>query len=167
MNPLLPNVMRGRCLDTHKTIWFDSSKGSCLSLLGAKGGSMRLFPRSRPFLSLAFRGYREYLETDEGTKNSGNSTDLFKLIAKFDPMLREYKNRIDSKELAHHYLSHDIQNELITIMSNTGSKITDKLNSENACLTLVAWPSRGKERRRKEDESEEEMDNMAEEDMAE
>ncbi|GFT68190.1 uncharacterized protein TNCV_373241 [Trichonephila clavipes] len=49
-----------------------------------------------------------------------------------------------------------------------GSKITDKLNSENALLTLVAWPSRGDERRRKEDESEEEMDNMAEqEDMAE
>ncbi|GFV21817.1 TTF-type domain-containing protein [Trichonephila clavipes] len=69
--------------------------------------------------SLAFRGHRESLKTDEGTKNSGNSIDLFKLIAKYGPMLWEYKNRIESKQVPHHYLSHDIQNELITIMSNS------------------------------------------------
>ncbi|GFS59649.1 hypothetical protein TNCV_1795401 [Trichonephila clavipes] len=34
-------------LGTHKIMLFEPSEGSCLSLLGAKGGSMRLFPRSR------------------------------------------------------------------------------------------------------------------------
>ncbi|GFY23856.1 TTF-type domain-containing protein [Trichonephila clavipes] len=71
------------------------------------------------YRNLTFRGHRESLKTDEDTKNSGNFIDLSKLISKCDPTLREHTNRIDNKQLAHHYLNHDIQNELITIMSNT------------------------------------------------
>lgn len=69
--------------------------------------------------NMAFRGHRESLKTDENTKNSGNFIDLFKLMSKYDPTLQKHINRINSKQLAHHYLSHDIQNELITLMSNT------------------------------------------------
>lgn len=68
--------------------------------------------------NLAFRGHRESLKTgDESSlRNSGNFIDLFKLISKYDPTLREHMRRINNEQLAHHYLSHDIQNELIILM---------------------------------------------------
>lgn len=69
--------------------------------------------------NLAFRGHRESLKRGDGIKNSGNFIDLFKLISKFDPTLREHMKRISDKQLSHHYLSHDIQNELIILMSKT------------------------------------------------
>ncbi|GFT33005.1 TTF-type domain-containing protein [Trichonephila clavipes] len=68
--------------------------------------------------NLVFRGHRESFKTDEDTKNSGNFIDLFKLISKYDPKLRKHINPSDNKQLVHHYVSHDIQSELITIMSN-------------------------------------------------
>lgn len=76
--------------------------------------------------NLALRGHRESLKTgDESSgRNSGNFIDLFKLISKYDPTLREHMKRINDKQLAHHYLSHDIQNELITLMSQT---VTDEV----------------------------------------
>ena len=69
--------------------------------------------------NLKFRGHRESLKTGDGIKNSGIFIDLFKLISKFDPTLREHMKRISDKQLSHHYLSHDIQNELIILMSKT------------------------------------------------
>ncbi|KAH9643689.1 hypothetical protein HF086_001799 [Spodoptera exigua] len=69
--------------------------------------------------NLVFRCHRESLKTGDGIKNSGNFIDLFKLISKFDPNLREHMKRISDKQLSHHYLSHDIQNELIILMSKT------------------------------------------------
>lgn len=69
--------------------------------------------------NLAFRGHRESLKTGDDTRNSGNFIDLFKLISKFDPTLREHMRRISDKQIVHHYLSHDIQNELMTLMSKT------------------------------------------------
>lgn len=74
--------------------------------------------------NLAFRGHRETIKTDGDFRNSGNFIDLFRLISKFDPTLREHMRRITDKQLAHHYLSHDIQNELITLMSKT---VTDEV----------------------------------------
>lgn len=74
--------------------------------------------------NLAFRGHRESLKIGDDSGNSGNFIDLFKLISKYDPTLREHMKRINDKQLAHHYLSHDIQNELITLMSKT---ITDEV----------------------------------------
>ncbi|XP_069963873.1 zinc finger MYM-type protein 1-like [Bactrocera oleae] len=68
------------------------------------------------------RGHRESLKTGDGIKNSGNFIDLFKLISKFDPTLREHMKRISDKQLSHYYLSHDIQNELIILMSKTVAK---------------------------------------------
>ncbi|GFT77934.1 hypothetical protein TNCV_788581 [Trichonephila clavipes] len=64
-------------------------------------------------------------------------------------------------------------NDCLMSFASSGSlKNLVSLYLYNTAVTMstvkVAWPSRGEERRRKEDESEEEMDNMAErEDMAE
>ncbi|GFU49712.1 TTF-type domain-containing protein [Trichonephila clavipes] len=52
-------------------------------------------------------------------KHSGNFIDLFKLLSKYDLTLREPKQRINEKQLTQHYLSHDIQNELISLMSKS------------------------------------------------
>lgn len=68
---------------------------------------------------LLFRGHSETLKTDNGIGNSGNFLDSFTLISKSDPTLREHMKRINDKQLAHHDLSHDKQNELIKFMSKT------------------------------------------------
>lgn len=44
--------------------------------------------------NLAFRDHREAIKTDGDFRNSGNFIDLFKLISKFDPTLREHMRRI-------------------------------------------------------------------------
>lgn len=70
--------------------------------------------------NLAFRGHRESFSSSEGLdlkNNSGNFMDIFKLIAKYDVTLSEHLRRINDKEIRDHYLSPEIQNELITLMS--------------------------------------------------
>ncbi|GFW66528.1 zinc finger MYM-type protein 1 [Trichonephila clavipes] len=52
-------------------------------------------------------------------RHSGNFIDLFKLLSKYDLTLREHMQRINEKQLTQHYLSHDIQNELIALMSKS------------------------------------------------
>jgi len=66
--------------------------------------------------NLAFRGHRESLDPDH-IRNSGNFIDLFKLLSKYDLTLRNHLNRINEKNLNNHYLSPQIQNELISLMS--------------------------------------------------
>lgn len=68
--------------------------------------------------NLAFRGHRESYKLDY-SGNSGNFMDLFKLLSKYDLTLREHLQRMNEKRLAQHYLSPDIQNELITLMSQS------------------------------------------------
>ncbi|KAF2879931.1 hypothetical protein ILUMI_26260 [Ignelater luminosus] len=68
--------------------------------------------------NLAFRAHRESLNLNN-SGNSGNFIDLFKLLSKYDLTLREHLQRINEKQLNQHYLSHDIQNELITLMSKS------------------------------------------------
>ncbi|GFW69748.1 TTF-type domain-containing protein [Trichonephila clavipes] len=67
-------------------------------------------------------------DTKKASKNSGNIIDLFKLISKYNPTLREHINRINNKQLAHHYVSHDIQSEFIPIQSNiVTSEMIDRI----------------------------------------
>ncbi|CAG4962562.1 unnamed protein product [Parnassius apollo] len=68
--------------------------------------------------NLAFRAHRESFKLND-SKNSGNFIDLFKLLSKYDLTLREHMQRINEKQLTQHYLSHDVQNELIALMSKS------------------------------------------------
>ncbi|XP_025421456.1 uncharacterized protein LOC112691424 [Sipha flava] len=78
--------------------------------------------------NLAFRGHKETITTDSSDR-SGNFLDLVKLIAKFDPILREHLNHATNKTIArNHYLSKEIQNEFISLMANhVVKKIREKI----------------------------------------
>lgn len=53
------------------------------------------------------------------TKNNGKFLGLIEMISKFDVLIAEHLRRIGTKEISDHYLGPKIQNELITLMSET------------------------------------------------
>lgn len=70
----------------------------------------------------AFRGQSDVLFT----KNNGNFLGAIEMLSNFDPVIIEHVKRITNDETHVHYLGHEIQNELITLMSNNiRNKIID------------------------------------------
>lgn len=70
--------------------------------------------------NLAFRGQNDTIYS----RNNGNFLKLVECIAQFDVTMAEHLRRITCKETHVHYLSKDIQNEIIELL---GSKIKDKI----------------------------------------
>ncbi|GFU26318.1 zinc finger MYM-type protein 1 [Trichonephila clavipes] len=68
--------------------------------------------------NLSFRAHRESLKLND-SRHSGNFIDLFKLLSKYDLTLPEHMQCINENQLTQHYLSHDIQNKLIALMSKS------------------------------------------------
>lgn len=65
--------------------------------------------------NLAFRGHTEKLNTP----GNGNFLKEVELMAKFDPVMMQHVSRVEREIEKHtHYLDHDIQNELIDIVSS-------------------------------------------------
>ena len=64
--------------------------------------------------NLAFRGSIEEI----GSRSNGNFLGTFELLAKYYSVLEELVRRIRTKKTADHYLSPDIQNELIQLVAD-------------------------------------------------
>ncbi|XP_058215587.1 uncharacterized protein LOC131326738 [Rhododendron vialii] len=70
--------------------------------------------------SLPFRGTNEKIYE----KNNGLFCQLIEFVAEFDPIMQEHLRRVVDKEIQNHYLSHKIQNELISLLAK---EIKDKI----------------------------------------
>ncbi|XP_026459845.1 zinc finger MYM-type protein 5-like [Papaver somniferum] len=82
---------------------------------------------------LAFRGDNEKVYT----KNNGNFLSFIETLGKYDPVLKYHLESIEKNEMRTHYLSHKIQNELISMLADATRKLIVKKIHEAKYFSVI------------------------------